>query len=220
MRRGKAHLLTQPPWSSTMARIAFIHTSMVAGLLALALSPAEAEAQSRVQYGRVTNVVATTVNNSTSQNVGTLVGGGVGLASGSGQSGSNRALRTLGGAAAGRGVGTLAGRSQAFEYTVLVGGTTTIRIVSDQAGKRVGDCVAVEQGQFSNIRLVPDARCTTPAPRPAAPAPARPPAAAPVSTAAVQAANACEQAKAQVLAAETDDAFDLAERRMRLLCGE
>jgi hypothetical protein len=36
----------------------------------------------------------------------------------------------------------------------------------------------------------------------------------------VQAANACEQAKQQVLAAETDEAFSLAERRMRLLCGE
>ena len=151
-----------------------------------------------------------------------LVGGGVGLASGSGQSGSNRALRTVGGAAAGRGLGTLTGRAQAFEYTVLVGGTTT-RIISDQAGKRVGDCVAVEQGQFSNIRLVSDARCSPPpAPRPAAPAPA--PAAAPAAAApkaaAVQAATACDQAKTQVLNAETDEAFNLAERRMRLLCGE
>jgi hypothetical protein len=36
----------------------------------------------------------------------------------------------------------------------------------------------------------------------------------------VQAATACEQAKAQVLAAKTDDEFNVAERRMRLLCGE
>jgi hypothetical protein len=71
--------------------------------------------------------------------------------------------------------------------------------------------VTVEQGQFSNIRLVPDSRCNLP-PRPAAPAPA--------PAADVDAANACEQAKLQVLAAETDDAFALAERRMRLLCGE
>jgi hypothetical protein len=95
----------------------------------------------------------------TAQNVGTILGGGIGLATGSGQSGSNRALRTLGGAAAGRGVGHLAGRSQAFEYTVLIGGMTSTRIISDQAGKRVGDCVAIEQGQFSNIRLVSDDRC-------------------------------------------------------------
>jgi len=42
---------------------------------------------------------------------------------------------------------------------VLVDGMTTVRVVSDQAGKRVGDCVAVEQGQFANIRLVPESRC-------------------------------------------------------------
>jgi hypothetical protein len=144
-----------------------------------------------------------------------LVGGGIGLATGSGQSGSNRALRGIGGAAAGRGVGSLAGRSQAFEYTVLVGGTTTVRIVSDQVGKRIGDCVAVEQGQFSNIRLVPDSRCA-----PAAQAaPAKKAAPAPVA-ADVQQATACEQAKDQVLAAATDEEFNVAERRMRLLCGE
>lgn len=178
--------------------------------------PADAGAQMRVQYGRITNVQATTVTDSTSRAVGTLVGGGIGLATGSGQSGSNRALRGIGGAAAGRGVGTLAGRSQAFEYTVLVDGTTTVRIVSDQAGKRIGDCVAVEQGQFSNIRLVPDARC---APRAqAAPAKAAPP--PPPPAAEVQQATACEQAKEQVLAAKTDDEFAVAERRMRLLCGE
>jgi hypothetical protein len=35
-----------------------------------------------------------------------------------------------------------------------------------------------------------------------------------------RAANACDQAKQQVLSAETDEAFAIAERRMRLLCGE
>jgi outer membrane lipoprotein SlyB len=187
----------------------------VAAIAALFL-PEAADAQVRVQYGRITNVQAATVTDTTQRAVGTLVGGGIGLATGSGQSGSNRALRTLGGAAAGRGVGTLAGRSQAFEYTVLVDGTTTVRIVSDQAGKRIGDCVAVEQGQFANIRLVPDSRCAPraqPAPAKAAPAPA------PVA-ADVQQASACEQAKDQVLAATTDEEFNIAERRMRLLCGE
>jgi outer membrane lipoprotein SlyB len=196
----------------------FVLASLGAALLAVA---SEASAQVRVQYGRITNVQATTVTDSTSRNVGTLVGGGIGLVSGSGQSGSNRALRGVTGAAAGRGVGTLAGRSQAFEYTVLVDGMTTVRVVSDQAGKRVGDCVAVEQGQFANIRLVPESRCaprTAAAPAKAAPAKAAP-APAPVA-ADVQQASACEQAKEQVLAANTDEEFDRAERRMRLLCGE
>jgi outer membrane lipoprotein SlyB len=194
--------------------------SMTAAVLALALGAQWAHAQARVQYGRVTAVQPTTVTDSTARNVGTIVGGGVGLATGSGQGSSNRALRTAVGATAGRNVGNMATRSQAFEYTVLVGGTRTITIVSDQAGKRVGDCVSVEQGQFVNIRLVPDARCNpAPAPRPAAPAVAPAPAPAPAAED-VAAATACEQAKQQVLDATTDDAFNLAERRMRLLCGE
>ena len=189
-------------------------TALSFAVVAALCLPEAADAQVRVQYGRITNVQATTVTDTTSRAVGTLVGGGIGLATGSGQSSSNRALRGIGGAAAGRGVGTLAGRSQAFEYTVLVDGTTTVRVVSDQAGKRVGDCVAVEQGQFANIRLVADSRC---APR-AQPAPAKK--AAPPPAADAQQASACEQAKQQVLAAKTDEEFDIAERRMRLLCGE
>lgn len=210
-----------------MKKAAFHATSLAAATLALGWLPATADAQSRVQYGRITNAVVITEQAGSAATVGTFLGGGIGLASGSGQSGSNRALRTVGGAAAGRGIGNLAGRTQAFEYTVLIG-QQTVRVVSDQAGKRVGDCVAVETGQFSNIRLVPDARCNPPAaaPRPApAPAPAaapRPPAPAPAAVPAAdqRAANACDQAKQQVLAAETDEAFSIAERRMRLLCGE
>jgi hypothetical protein len=200
-----------------MNRIPFAQTSMAAAAaLVLMLSPTGAAAQTRVQYGRITNAVSTTVTASTPQNVGTIFGGAIGLASGSGHSDSNRALRTLGGAAAGRGVGTLAGRSQAIEYTVLIDGLTTVRIVSDQVGKRVGDCVAVEQGQFNNIRLAPESRCT-PA---SAPTPPGPPSAEPAPAAALEAANACDQAKVQVLKADTEEAFTLAERRMRLLCGE
>ncbi|MBN8451273.1 MAG: hypothetical protein J0M13_20175 [Candidatus Accumulibacter sp.] len=195
-----------------MNRIPFIHPPVAAAALALALLPTVADAQSRVQYGRITKVVATTVTDTTAQNVGTILGGGIGLATGSGQSGSNRALRTLGGAAAGRGVGHLAGRSQAFEYTVLIGGMTSTRIISDQAGKRVGDCVAIEQGQFSNIRLVSDDRCAA--------MPTGQPGATAAAADDVQAASACDQAKQQALKADTDEAFTLAERRIRLLCGE
>ncbi|MEF8728955.1 MAG: hypothetical protein V5B34_12205 [Accumulibacter sp.] len=190
----------------------FFHATLGAAALALGLASTLAEAQSRVQYGRVTNVVATTVTDTTAQNVGTIIGGGIGLASGSGRSGSNRALRTIGGAAAGRGVGHLAGRSQSFEYTVLTTSGATVRIISDQAGKIVGDCVAIEQGQFSNIRLVSDDRC--------APTRTAQPTATTAAAADVQAANACDQAKQQALNAETDEAFALAERRIRLLCGE
>jgi outer membrane lipoprotein SlyB len=190
----------------------------LAGATALALVAGSALAQTSVSYGRITAVRAVTEDSARARTGGAIIGGTLGVASGSGQSGSNRALRGVGGAFAGQQVGRLASQRQAFEYTVLIGGTQTITMVTDQAGKRVGDCVAVERGAFNNLRLVADSNCATrpaPAPAAAAPAPAPQPSATEVS-----AAEACIQAKEQLLAAETDDAFDRAERRVRLLCGE
>ena len=196
----------------------------IAGLCAAAALAAtgSAWAQSSVSYGRITAVNMVTEASTRAQTGGALVGGTLGLVSGSGQSGSNRALRGIAGGVAGQQIGRVASQRQAFEYTILLGGTQTITMVSDQAGKRVGDCVAVERGAFNNLRLVADSKCnpaparaaSAPAPAKAAPAPAKP------TQADVGAATACVQAKEQLLAAETDEAFDRAERRVRLLCGE
>lgn len=157
-----------------------------------------------VSYGQITAVRQVNLENQGARAAGTIVGGLAGVASGSGQSGSNRALRGIGGAAVGGRVAGAAGRSTGFEYTVLIG-SRTIQIVTEKAGLRVGDCVSVERGQFNNIRLAPDERCGIGA--------ATAPTAADNS-----AAEACERATQQVLDAQTDEEFDRAERRMRLLC--
>ena len=167
----------------------------------------EAMAQTRIDYGRITAVRQVDLQNQGAQAAGTLVGGALGVASGSGQSRSNRALRGIGGAAVGSRVAGAAGSSTGFEYTVLIGGTNTIRIVTEQAGLRVGDCVSVERGQFNNVRLAPDERCASAA----AAAPGR---------SEIAEADACDAAKQQLLNAATDADFDRAERRMRLLCGD
>jgi outer membrane lipoprotein SlyB len=164
------------------------------------LGGVEALAQSAVSYGRVTAVRTVNLENQGATATGTLIGGALGVASGSGQSRSNRALRGLGGAAVGGRVAGAAGSSTGFEYTVLINGTNTIRIVTEQSGMRVGDCVSIERGQFSNIRLESDERCDN------------------AATDAAE-ASACDAAKQQVLGASTDQEFDRAERRMRLLCG-
>jgi outer membrane lipoprotein SlyB len=190
------------------------------GTVALACSSVAAWAQTSVSFGRITAVRMVSESDARAQTGGAIVGGVIGAAAGSGRSGSNRALGGIGGAFAGQQIGRLASQRQMFEYTILLGGTQTITMVSDQAGKRVGDCVAVERGAFNNLRLVADSKCNpaparaAPATAPPAPAPARP------TQADANAANACIQAKEQLLAAETDDAFDRAERRVRLLCGE
>ena len=127
-------------------------------LLGSTLVAADAFARSQISYGRITNVRQVNIQNQGAQTAGTLVGGALGVASGSGQSRSNRALRGVGGAAVGSRVAGAAGSSTGFEYTVLIGGTNTIRITTEQAGLRVGDCVSVERGAFNNLRLVDDAR--------------------------------------------------------------
>lgn len=181
------------------------------GAVALAFGSSSAWAQSTVSYGRITAVQRVTQQNAGAQAAGTIVGGALGAGLGGGRSGSNRALGGIGGAVAGRGLARMASEQQAFQYTILVGGTRTITMVTDQAGKRVGDCVSVERGQFNNLRLVDESRCALPS-RSAAPAPP--------SQVDLNAARACDQAKDQLLVAANDDAFDRAYRRVRLLCGE
>lgn len=185
-----------------------IHQLAVACIMLLAsgLVATEALAQnSRVSYGRITAVNRVNLENQGARSAGALVGGLAGLASGSGQSRSNRALRYMGGAAVGGSLAGAASSTTGFEYTVLIG-ARTVRIVTEKPGLRVGDCVSVERGQFNNIRLAPDDRCdaTRTATVPAADA---------------READACAAATRQVLEANTDEEFALAERRMRLLCG-
>jgi outer membrane lipoprotein SlyB len=195
-------------------KLSSVATGCVAATL-LASAPGTAWAQASIQYGRITNVQMVTQENARAQTGGALVGGALGASLGSGRSAGNRVMTGMGGAFAGQQITRMASNNQAFEYTILVGGTSTVRMVSDEAGFRVGDCVAVERGSFNNLRLVADAKCSPP--RPAQPAAQPAPAARPTAAEQRQ-ADSCIQAKEQLLAAETDETFDRAERRVRLLC--
>ena len=184
---------------------------------ALACAGGAAWGQASVNYGRITAVNLRTDSSNPAQIGGAILGGTLGASSASGRSSSTRLLRGAAGGLVGSQVGRVATQRQTFEYTILVGGTSTVTIVTDEAGLRVGDCVAVERGQFNNLRLVDEARCapaqTASAGKKASPAPT-------ASAAAVRDADACIRAKNQMLDAETDEAFDRAERRVRLLCND
>jgi outer membrane lipoprotein SlyB len=172
-------------------------------------------AQTSVTYGRITSVNLVTEASRGAQTGGAILGGALGAASARNRSGGTAALRAGGGVLAGQQLGRIATQRRAFEYTILIDGTSTITMVTDEAGLRVGDCVAVERGGFNNLRLVDDSRCV------ARPASAGKPAVQPKATAAdVRQADACIQAKDRLLEAETDEAFDRAYRRVRLLCSD
>jgi outer membrane lipoprotein SlyB len=160
-------------------------------------------AQTNVSYGKITAVKPVTVENTQAQTAGALIGGVLGLISGRGHSSSNTALRAVGGGVAGQQLGKLASSKQAFEYTILTGGTATFTVVTDEAGMRIGDCVAIERGSYVNLRLAADAQCA--------------PGAKPAANASRE-ADACTKAKDELLAAKDDASFDRAERKVRLLC--
>jgi len=185
------------------------------GAAALAGAAATSWAQTTVNYGRITAVNLITEQNRAAQTGGAIVGGALGAASARNRSGGTAALRAGGGVLAGQQLGRVLTQRQTFEYTILIGGTSTVTMVTDEAGLRVGDCVAVERGQFNNLRLVDDSRCNPPR------AQGSKAAAPPKATAAdIRQADACIQAKDRLLDAETDEEFDRAYRRVRLLCSD
>ena len=108
--------------------------------------------ETSVNYGKITAVKPVTVENPQAQGAGALVGGTIGLISGRHRSGSNQALRGVAGGVAGQQIAKHASSKQTFEYTILVGGKTTTTVVTDEAGMRIGDCVALEQGAYVNLR--------------------------------------------------------------------
>ena len=175
-------------------------------MMAAALAASSAGwAQTNVTYGKFTAVKPVPVESAPAQAGGALVGGMIGLASGRGQSTSNKALRATAGGLAGKQVGKAAGSKQAFEYTILMGGQSTTTVVTDEAGMRVGDCVAVEQGPYVNLRLAADTQCA---------AGAKP------SATATSDASSCTAAKDELSKAKDEASFNIAERKMRLLCAD
>jgi hypothetical protein len=84
----------------------------------------------------------------------------------------------------------------------LKSGGTTI-ITTEQQDIRVGDCVSIEPGKYSNIRRISSVHCE-------------------VKTQVPQhhksAASNCEKAKDELSNADTDDAVTLAGKKVRILC--
>jgi len=98
-------------------------------------------------------------------------------------------------------------------YTVDLGGGRMIQVVSDQTEIRQGDCVIVEEaGGQANVRRADPTAC-------------QPESAAVMASPDVQEelqeeAAECLAAKEAMLAAETDEQFDLAKRKMDIFCND
>lgn len=165
-----------------------------------------------VQYGVVQRVEAVRAEANTGG--GAALGGLTGLALAAGTGGSRN--QQIAGAAGGALIGGLvanqsAANQQLRQHTVRLNNGTSVAVITDHHNIVVGDCVAVEQGRHANIRRVSPVMCNDLADtsRPAYESTHR---------ANVREAEECEQAKREVLNAQTEEDIRLAHMRMRALC--
>lgn len=143
---------------------------------------------------------------------GALIGGTIGLLSASGQSGGKKARNAIIGAGAGAMIaGATEGSRDGMIYTVSTSTNESIRIVSDQTGIMVGDCVVVEEsGDTNNIRRVAREACDR----------ASKPVIAQLQPQLQTDAAECAAAKDQLVSAVTAEAVDLAVRKVKILCND
>jgi hypothetical protein len=143
---------------------------------------------------------------------GAVVGGTLGLISGSGRSASRQARNAVVGAAAGAAVAHGSqGSTKGTLYDINLQSQGTMQIVSDQREIRQGDCVAVEKaGQTANIRRVSAGYCDN----------ANQAAVNAVAENAADDAQECHDAKQQLVDAQTTQAADLAGKKVSLLCND
>jgi outer membrane lipoprotein SlyB len=187
----------------------FITTILLSTILfPLSTESVQAATVMAVSYGTITGVNQQARDTSGGATGGALLGGIVGLASGSGRSRSNRALRTLGGAAVGSAAGRTMAQGTEMVYTVDLVSGGTVRVVMDSGNFARGDCVAVEQGGPSaNLRRVSSEFCFNNAAVPQQ-----------YKASIQREADQCAEAKQRLLAAETEEQVNTAAMVMNILC--
>jgi hypothetical protein len=166
-----------------------------------------------IQTGVV--IAAQAVNLQSAAGRGAVVGGVAGLATTSRNRSTSRRIRNT---AIGAGTGALIARGaegnlDGMQYTVELAPGNHIVVVTDQTQVRVGDCVTVEQAGSgtANVRRVSDALCE-----------------AAFAGGVEEDLNAymqyeadmCLNAKERLMEAETDEAFEVAMRRVQFLCDD
>jgi hypothetical protein len=143
---------------------------------------------------------------------GVLVGGTLGLLSASGKSSGKKARNAIIGATGGAMIaGAAQGSREGMAYTVATGPGTRIKVISDQTGIMVGDCVAVEEaGATNNVRRIAREACDR----------ASQQAVVQLQPAFQRDAAECVAAKDQLVNAATPQAVDIATRKVKILCNQ
>ena len=191
-----------------------VKAALVTLLLIACVSTASAQRSGQsmsIQTGVV--IAAQAVNLQSAAGRGAAIGGVVGLAATSSNRSTSRRLRNT---AIGAGTGALIARGaqgnlDGMQYTIETGPGSQIVVVTDQTQVRIGDCVNVEQasGGTANVRRVADALCEAAFSNSVD---------EDLHTYMQYEADMCQNAKERLMKAETDEAFEVAMRRVNFLC--
>ena len=135
-----------------------------------------------------------------------MVGGFTGLILSRNSSGAKQVASGVGGAVLG-GLATAAleGDRLGYSYRLRFANGDISSFITEKGYLQTGDCVAVERGQYSNIRRVAPVLCS-----------GGPPDSPPQMH--IRQAEQCHAAKEQLLAAKNQEEIDLAARKVEIVC--
>ena len=176
-------------------------------LLTACASPGQPKARGyevRVRYAEVIDIDR--VRMPSAAPAGAVVGGFTGLVLSRNKSTGRQITSGIGGAALG-GLATraLEGDRLGYSYRLRFADGGISEFITEKAYLQTGDCVAVERGEYANIRRVASVLC------------ANGPSTS-IDQSHLQDAEQCHAAKQQLLAASTEEEIDAASRKVSIIC--
>lgn len=183
--------------------LSVVLTGLIAGCASSGTSSARGH-EIRIRYAEVERVERTELPSAAP--AGAMVGGFTGLVLSSGRSTSSQVASGVGGAVLG-GLATraLEGDRLGYGYSLRFADGSLSRFITEKGYLQTGDCVAVERGDYANIRRVANVLCDT------GPSTS-------IDETHVREAEQCHSAKDQLLAATAEDQIEAASRKVSILC--
>lgn len=158
----------------------------------------------RIRYAEVVHI--NRVQLPSAAPAGAVVGGFTGLMVGRNKSTGRQLATGAGGAVlGGLAVRALEGDRLGYEYRLQFADGNESRFITEKGYLQVGDCVAVERGDYANIRRVSNVLCDN--------GPAKV-----IESKHVRDAKQCHAAKEQLLLAATQEEIDIAARKVSVIC--
>lgn len=159
----------------------------------------------RIQYGEIVRVTRVAVPSAAP--AGAIVGGFTGLVVARNASPGRQVASGIGGAALGGLVtAALEGDRRAYQYRIRLNNGRETDYITENSFFRQGDCIAVERGDYANLRRVANDLCQSPPRDPD------------IIRKRNEEAEQCHAAKEQLLAATNDAEIEQASRKVRILC--